>query len=142
MRTTIVLAALIAGCCIILAGCEATAKSDRMEPTWQPTASYETIFAKTATTSPIERRKWAKTYARYEPCIVTHFASYFDDEFVTMGDGNDTHGWTIMDAAAVAYSPARFVVNVLAVPVSMIKDPPGVLVCGNLDAHDAGSCDE
>jgi len=132
MRKICSLAAL-AAILMILAGCEATAKSDKMERQWQRTASYEKIFSVKAKPSPIRPRKWAGTQATYEPCTVTHFAGYFDDEFVTVGDGDDAYGWTWADAAAFGYSPFRFIVNTICVPASMVKDPPGVLVTTDLE---------
>jgi hypothetical protein len=122
------------GLAAMLAGCEATERSDRGEPGWQPTASYDKIMSAPATQpSPVKPRAWNSTVAKYEPPVVTHFGSYFEDPLVTQGDGNDTYGWTLMDLAAVGYSPARFVVNTLAVPISMVKEPPCVLQCTSLD---------
>jgi hypothetical protein len=122
-----------------LVGCEATAKSDQCEPRWQTTTSYNKIMSTKAGPSPIQDRTWTHTVACYEPPVVTHFGSYFDDPIVICGDGNDTYGWTWFDPLAVAYSPARFAVNTLAVPVSMVKEPPGVLQCSNLDQQ-VGDC--
>jgi len=118
---------------MMLVGCEATAISDKHEPGWQTTPSYDKIQAKTAEPSPIKARQWAPTVAEYTSPVVTHFGSYYDDPFVTQGDGNKTYGWTFMDLAAAGYSPARFVVNTVAFPVSMVKEPPCVLQCTNLD---------
>lgn len=118
----------------LVAGCEATAKSDRCERHWETTPSYEKIMAAPATQpSPIQARTWQAASATYAPPVVTHFGSYFEDPFVTLGDGNDSYGWTLMDLAAVVCSPARFVVNTVAVPVSMVKEPPCVLQCRDLD---------
>jgi len=118
----------------VIAGCEATAKSDKLEPGWQKTTSYERIM-QTPTTQPgpLTPRKWEVSQAHYTECIVTHFGSYFDDEFATKGDGNDTYGWTEMDLVAFGYCPARFIINTLCVPISMIKEPPGVLTTSYLD---------
>ncbi len=118
----------------VLAGCEATAKSDKLEPGWQKTASYEKIMATPATQpSPLVHRKWKISQANYTECVVTHFGSYFDDEFATQGDGNDTYGWTEADILAAIYCPVRFVINTVCVPISMIKEPPGVLTSSDLD---------
>ncbi len=124
---------LVLGLAALVAGCEATAVSDRNEPGWQTTPSYDKIMSAKGTPNPTKPRSWPATKAEYEPPVVTHFGSYFDDPFVYCGDGNDTYGWTWMDPVAVVYSPARMVVNTVAVPVSMIKEPPGVLQCTNLD---------
>ncbi len=121
-------------------GCEATGKSDQGEPRWQTTTSYNKIMStKVSGPSPIKDREWAPTVACYELPVVTHFGSYFDDPIVTDGDGNDTYGWTLFDPFAVAYSPARFAVNTIAVPISMVKEPPGVLQTTNLDQQ-VGDC--
>ena len=117
---------------VVMSGCEATAKSDLNEPGWQTTASYDKIMTTASEPSPMKKRSWNCNYAAYEAPVVTHFGSYFNDPF-TDGDCNDSYGWTLMDLGAVAYSPARFAVNALAVPVSMVKEPPGVLQCTNLD---------
>ncbi len=115
-------------------GCEATARSDKLEPSWQKTASYKKIMQMPTTQpSPLTPRKWEVSKAHYAECVVTHFGSYFDDEFVTKGDGNDTYGWSGMDLVAFGYCPARFIINTLCVPISMIKEPPGVLVTSHLD---------
>jgi hypothetical protein len=116
-----------------LIGCEATAKSDMCEPGWQKTASYEKAMSKPTQPSPITQRDWLATTAEYAAPIVTHFPSWFEDPIVIDGDGNDTYGWTGFDTLAAFYSPCRYVVNLVALPVSMIKEPPGVLVCTNLD---------
>jgi len=134
MYNRMVASGVLAGLMLVmLAGCEATAKSDLAEPTWQPTATYEKAFAQPRTTSVIEPRQWPESQAAYEPCRVTHFGSYYDDPFVTNGDGDSAYGWTGMDWLARVYSPARMAVNTVAVPVSMIKEPPGVLPTTDLD---------
>jgi len=142
MRTIGVIAIVMITLSVVLVGCEATAKSGRLEPAWQTTASYEKVFQQTARPSQLRRRNWVPSLAAYEPCVVAHFGSYFDDEFVTTGDGDETFGWTLMDTAAICYSPARFVVNTLAVPISMIKDPPGVLTTTTLDKPAGASSNE
>jgi hypothetical protein len=119
--------------CMAMVGCEATAKSDKCEPGWQTTTSYEKVMSTQGQPSPIKPRQWPATVAEYTAPTVTHFGSYYDDPFVTEGDGNDTYGWTCMDLLAVAYSPTRFVINTVAIPVSMVKEPPCVLQCTNLD---------
>jgi hypothetical protein len=135
----------------ILVGCEATAKSDMMEPTWDKTPSYDKIMSATPEPSPIPRRTWQHGEASPEPSTVTHLPSYFDDPIVTDGDGNDTYGWTFLDPAAVAYSPARYAVNFIALPVSMVKEPPATLLCTDLDqpiaqcpvtSQPAGECEK
>lgn len=134
MFNRMVASSVLAGLMMVaMVGCEATAKSDLAEPTWQPTASYEKAFAQPKTASVIVPRQWPESAAAYEPCRVTHFGSYYDDPFVTTGDGDNAYGWTGMDWLAMAYSPARFVANTAAVPVSMIKEPPGVLTTTDLD---------
>jgi len=138
------IAGMVAGLmgCLMVVGCDATAKSDKCAPGWETTPSYEKVMSREGEPSPIKPRVWSPTVAVYEEPVVTHFGSYFNDPFVTEGDGNDTYGWTCMDLLAVPYSPARFVVNTVAVPVSMVKEPPCVLQCTNLDQpiHE-GTCD-
>ena len=118
---------------IVQFGCEATARSDRAEPRWQTTASYDKIISAKTEPSPIKPRQWSASQASYQEPAATHFGSYFDDEFVTAGDGDDAYGWTWRDTVAVFYCPVRFGINALAVPVSMVKEPPGVLVTTNMD---------
>jgi len=117
----------------VLVGCEAAARSDQLEPGIQTTASYETIFSLPAKPSPIKPKNWAPVKATYAAPVVTHFPSWYLDEFATEGDGNDTYGWTWVDALAFGYCPARFFVNTVALPVSAVKQPPGVLVTTDLD---------
>ncbi len=126
---TISIAAVIA----TLIGCEATARSDKNELTWQKTTSYEKIMAQKAGSNPIQPRNWKKQHAEYTQCVVTHFGSYFDDPFVIKGDGDQYYGWTTADLAAFAYCPARAILNAACIPLSMIKEPPGTLSTSNLD---------
>jgi hypothetical protein len=117
----------------VLTGCEATGKSDQMEPRWQKTASYETTMQHQQPPLPERKRTWAMVPVRYEAPQVTHFGSYFDDPLIYNGDGNDSYGWSWMEGAWALLGPARFVANTVAVPVSMVKEPPGVLQIRNLD---------
>ncbi len=124
----------------ILAGCEATAKSDRAEPGWQTTTSYDRIMAvENPPPSPMKKREWSPTVARYEPPVVTHFASYFEDPIVVYGDGNDTYGWTWFDPVAVPFSAGWFALDTVAIPISLVKQPPCVLYTTNLDQQ-VGGC--
>lgn len=135
--TMVLLAASVTISLLLLAGCEATAHSDRTEPKWHTTASYDSIMSEQAVNpSPIAPRQWPATQAVYQPCTVTHFGSYFDDDFVYLGDGDDLYGWTWRDAVAFGYSPARFVVNTVCVPLSMVKEPPAVLVTTDIEQRD------
>jgi len=119
---------------LLLLGCEATAISDSAEPTWEPTASYDYIMGQMIAQKPAKPTRWASVHkAHYQSGAVTHFGSYYDDPFVIKGDGDDLYGWTWMDAAAFGYCPARFVANTICVPISMIKEPPGVLVSEDRD---------
>lgn len=116
-----------------LPGCQVSAPSYTPETRWPTTASYDKIMSLPAGESAIKPRPWPISEANYEPLALTHFASYYLDPFVTEGDQNDTYRWTASDAVAVVYCPARFIVNTIAIPVSMIKEPPGVLVTTRLD---------
>jgi len=119
---------------LVLVGCQATAISDRLGPTWQPTASYDYITEQQRSPLPAQAARWSSEQrVDYQAGTVWHFGSYFDDPFVSRGDGDGLYGWTWMDAAAFGYCPARFIVNTVAVPVSMIKEPPGVAISENRD---------
>jgi hypothetical protein len=117
----------------MLAGCEATAKSDHFDPCVERTASSEAIMTKVPQPSPITPRTWQETSAQYAAPVVTHFPYWYEDPVVVKGDGNDTYGWTGDDWLAMVYCPCRFVVNTVGMPISMIKDPPGKMMCTDLD---------
>lgn len=124
---------LLAVLALALAGCEATALSDKAQPTWQSTASYDYVTSHVTGDQPKKIRPWPVQQVCYQRGTVRHFGFYYDDPFVTQGDGDNLYGWTSMDTVAVAYCPIRFAINTLAVPFSMIKEPPGVLVAEHRD---------
>jgi len=127
--------AILGAACLsaMLAGCEATAKSDRLEPGWQTTASWDAVFARPPLHDPIPDTNWPPSTAEYAPPVVTHFPFWYYDPFVSKGDGDELYGWTCVDWFAMVYSPVRYAVNTIALPVSAVFEPPGVLVATELD---------
>jgi len=113
---------------LLSAGCSATALSDKLEPTWQTTASYDYIMSYSTDYRPPRMRDWSLRPARYKAGTVTHLPFYYEDPFVVEGDGDETYGWTGMDLVAFVYSPCRFIVNTLALPASVVRQPPVLLV--------------
>jgi len=132
------------GLTAVLAGCDATAKSDNFDPSVERTASSIAIMSKVSQPSPITPRTWYESAAETAAPGVTHFPYWYEDPFVVKGDGNDTYGWTGCDWLAMVYCPCRFVVNTVGLPVSMIKEPPGVLVCTDMDQeiNACGTCNQ
>lgn len=56
---------------------------------------------------------------------VPHFPLYWEDPFTDKGDGDDYFAWTYADYIAMPYVVGRYMLNGIAVPVSMIVHPPG-----------------
>lgn len=72
-------------------------------------------------------REWQQTCTRQENGAVTHWPLYFEDPFVDKGTGRKGRdcyhlGWE--DAVATPYCFARFTLNWIAIPVSLVVQPP------------------
>ncbi len=70
------------------------------------------------------QRAWPRqeVSSAYEP--VVHGPLCFEDPFEDKGAGRPDHRWGWEDYVALAYCPARFVLNLGAMPVSMVVTPP------------------
>lgn len=55
---------------------------------------------------------------------VTHGPLYFEDPFEDKGSVDGRFAWTVEDYFAFVYDGGRFLLNGMAVPVSMIVTPP------------------
>ncbi len=127
--TTVVLAALLAGC----------SKNEGMSllpDQWNEngpatTADYDTptasvVFA-TRAPAPSRSRPWNGMHAHPDLTPATHWPLYFEDPFEDKGAGregrNKYHtGWE--DVVATPYGLARFLLNTAAFPVSTAVTPP------------------
>jgi hypothetical protein len=69
-------------------------------------------------------REWAKSHVRSADGTVLHGPLWFEDPFEDKGTGHDGYyiGWE--DYVAVPYGLARFTLNWLLAPASMIVTPP------------------
>lgn len=77
------------------------------------------------------QREWEPRVAAYHSGAIRHLPLYMEDPFVDKGHGrtDESHphdvyrlGWE--DWVALPYCPARFTLNWLMMPVSMIVTPP------------------
>ncbi|HMQ14488.1 MAG TPA: hypothetical protein PKC49_00805 [Phycisphaerae bacterium] len=70
------------------------------------------------------QRSWPRQEigSQYEP--VAHGPLYFEDPFEDKGAGRPDQRWGWEDYVALAYCPARHVLNLLAMPVSIVVTPP------------------
>jgi len=76
-------------------------------------------------------REWQQICTKQENGAVTHWPLYFEDPFVDKGTdrtGRDCYhlGWE--DAVAAPYCFARFTLNWIAVPVSLVVQPPWLVM--------------
>lgn len=82
---------------------------------------------------------------------VSHGPLWLDDPAEVLGDGNADFAVTYADWVQVPWSMGRFMANVLLMPVSMVFERPGTVMCSdgrsdtgcdcrNLCARDAKRC--
>lgn len=72
----------------------------------------------------LRARSEQTSYALRERGEVTHWPLWFEDPFEDKGAGREEYlvGWE--DGVAMLYSPARYVLNLVSVPVSAVVTPP------------------
>ncbi len=75
---------------------------------------------------------------------VPHFPLWWEDPFEDQGDNDDTFAWTWQDYFAMPYGEARYILNTLGFPASVIVQPPwatmvsdGRLAMRGISLHDA-----
>ena len=134
MSSRVVVLLVVGAALVVAAGCAYTPNYYRetgpsvAAPWDSPTASD--VKARYAS-APLRHREWAPTCVAPENGAVVHWPLYFEDPFVTKGDGrtDETNprdvyrmGWE--DWVALPYGHARFTTNWLLLPVSAIVTPP------------------
>ncbi len=69
----------------------------------------------------------------YSPTVVQHGPLYFEDEFENVGAVN-SHcpvGLTWADLVVFPYCDARWLLNTIALPVSVVVNPPWQAMCSD-----------
>lgn len=90
--------------------------------TWT-TPSEQGVIASNRTPV-VRQRKSPSLEAQRARDGVSHYPTWFEDPFEDKGDGNAKFTWTAADYIALPYSPARFLLNVVGLPVSVVVTPP------------------
>lgn len=96
-----------------------------LTPAMEATPSSDFVDAAGVQPS-IRQRGWAPMASYYTVPVVAHGPLYFEDEMENVGaiNSNCPSGWTWVDFASIPYSDARWMLNTIALPVSMIANPP------------------
>lgn len=81
----------------------------------------------------LKERNWQPMASYYEPPVVQHGPLYFQDEFENVGAVSSAcpKGITWKDFVAVPYCDARWMLNTIALPVSMVAYPPWEQDCSD-----------
>ena len=97
----------------------------------------------------VRQRDWDRTLTATQDQGVSHWPLWFEDSLEDSGSEDGQFAWSWLDYGAVAYGPARQFLNLVAVPVSAIVDPPWALKCSDgvispqtfgFRNHDAVAC--
>ncbi len=121
----------LTGCSMSINHFRETGPSAEMAWDSPTTADVKTRFEP----GPARHRDWEATTVAAESGIVRHWPLYTEDPFEDKGhgrtDATDPHnvyryGWE--DFVALAYCPARFTLNWLALPVSAVVTPPWTIM--------------
>jgi len=91
------------------------------------TASVEAI-PKTETEAPLVTRSWSETTVTAESGQVTHWPIWFENAAAERGSTDGRVAVTWEDLNAAVYCPIRYYVNMAALPLSAIVDPPGTIM--------------
>jgi hypothetical protein len=81
----------------------------------------------------LQQRGWASMASYYAVPAVHHGPLYFEDEMENVSEVNSNcpSGYTWLDILAVPYSDARWMLNTIALPVSMVVNPPWQRMCSD-----------
>ncbi len=93
-----------------------------------------TAFIEASDVEPaVVQRDWDEMTSYYAPQVVQHWPLYFEDPFEDKGKstGCGYAGWTWEDFFAIPYSDARWLLNTIALPVSMVVTPPWTPMCSD-----------
>lgn len=131
-------AALAGGALLGAAGC--SQNRTILQNYWKETnptvdADYDTptasVIYATKTPAPQRVRDWQKSYVASDDAPANHWPLYFEDPFEDKGTGREGRnkyyvGWE--DYVAMAYTPARYHLNYLLLPISAIVTPPWTIM--------------
>lgn len=78
-------------------------------------------------------RPWGPMVSYYAPQVVKHGPLYFEDEMEVVGPVTSEcpAGLTWLDLASIPYSDARWMLNTIALPISMVVNPPWQRMCSD-----------
>lgn len=129
----VVAAAVLAWCAVLPAGCQHTLNPwlDDLPIVEQvTTASVE--GARIAPRKPsAPRRSFAAFRVEPQPGTVSHWPLWWQDPFEDKGSEDGRFAWTAEDYFALAYSPGRFLVNMMGFPASVYLTRPGTVMCSD-----------
>lgn len=105
------------------------------EPVTDPmlaTPSSEFVEQANVSTALVQRN-WPAMATYHEPQVVNHAPLYFEDPFESVNRSTTgcPEGWTWLDFAAIPYSDGRWLLNQVALPVSMVVNPPWQRMCSD-----------
>jgi hypothetical protein len=95
----------------------------------------------------ITHRESPQQDLRYARSTVPHYPLYWQDPFTYKGNSDKQFAWTWEDYVAMPYGLGRFILNTVAVPVSVVVYPPGTswvsdgTIQGDYDGHPGTSPD-
>jgi hypothetical protein len=142
------LAGLVAGgLCLGAAGCASQQKADTQKGCAQASpgccaqplivtapavtpdmlASTSSTFVDQQNVRPaIQQRGWTPMASYYDVPAVQHGPLYFEDEMENVGavNSNCPAGYTWLDFVSIPYCDARWMLNTIALPASMVVNPP------------------
>ena len=97
----------------------------------------------------VRQREWATSLTQSQDPGVSHWPLWWEDALEDSGSDDGQFAWTWCDYVGVVYGPARQLLNTVALPVSAVVDPPGMIRCSDgvistqtfgLSNHDAVAC--
>lgn len=141
---------MLAALCVVMVGCQHIVDpflDDLPAVSDVTTASVE--GARAAPSKPtLAPRSYKPLPVEPQSGAVAHWPLWWEDPFEDKGSDDATFAWTAEDYFGVAYSPARFLLNTMAWPVSAAVTPAWTVTCsdGVLSQqalgydHDASPC--
>lgn len=144
--------AWLACACLVLAGCADQVIDPFRDASAVPEGALSTASAddvRAAGKSAVIRvRDWQAWRLKPEDGAVTHWPLWWQDPFEQKGSDDGRIAWTWEDYVGFAYCPWRFALNTAALPISVVVNPPGQVLCsdGRISKqllwadHDAAVC--
>lgn len=141
---------MIAALVLALAGCHEIANpfADDLAPTDTITTPSVAGIESAEASRSLRARAFAKHTMEPADGTVTHWPLWYQDPFEDKGSEDGQFKLTEEDGIAVPYGLARFILNTMALPVSIAVQPPWKVMCsdGRLSRqalgydHDAVRC--